>query len=688
MMKNERLMKKVKKHWKQLKLRLKLRAKVNQGGAGNQVNDEFVKNAIKNEDEEDGSGNEEANLTCVESFEKYAMIPGKSKFLLYWSLFMAILITVSLFLIGITLAFSLSQLPSTRPFEMVIDVIFMADIITKFFTAYYYDVKLVTHPFKIAKRYILSFFLFDIISTLPTLFTFQMESIYFLKMFRFVRLAHIISPLLQVLEMINIDKLMTRQLKAFTRLMVIMFSAIHILAWWWVYIGRHVNGSWIDVNPIDDDFTNKVNVFIAAFYWVVTTLTTVGYGDFKGYTVQEYIFQIGVEFIGIGMFAMFMGQVNELMDQVSNITDIVEDKIQDLDWWLHKLDTSRGEEKIPGPLYYSIRRFVEASLKEGFNMVIEDFDFYYKLKPSLRYELVEELFGDFAQKFNILFVNPSEGNYEEKGFTSDFIVNLYWRVYIPGQDIVKFHEVFDEMYLIKEGGIGVIYVEEFGKRESQKRYMEIIELPVMSFFGEYQIVSKLKSMFIYKSNDGEDTKMMCISKGVLLQLLDEYPKIKSYWQARAIERRREFTRLAKIAKHILRREYKHDFELDNDDEDFDEIPVRSLNDFIDDLEEMDFKDEEWDEIDPEERIPDKSQKVKANATKRAQQGLEVIESEIDKFNEILESHQDHFEENLDKLSNYVKESRENPNAKLKVPEMLLSENSPSDVLRDFIMQNQ
>lgn len=148
------------------------------------------------------------------------------------------------------------------------------------------------------------------------------------------------------------------------------------------------------------------------------------------------------------------------------------------------------------------------------------------------------------------------------------------------------------MYLIKEGGIGVIYVEEFGKRESQKRYMEIIELPQLSFFGEYQIVSKLKSMFIYKSNDGEDTKMMCISKGVLLQLLDEYPKIRAYWQARAVERRREFNRLAKIAKHILRREYKNDFKLDNDDEDFDEIPVRSLNDFIDDLEEMDFKDEE------------------------------------------------------------------------------------------------
>jgi len=50
-------------------------------------------------------------------------------------------------------------------------------------------------------------------------------------------------------------------------------------------------------------------MYIAALYWTVTTLTTVGYGDFKGYTWEEYLFLIMVELIGLGFFAFFMGEI-------------------------------------------------------------------------------------------------------------------------------------------------------------------------------------------------------------------------------------------------------------------------------------------------------------------------------------------------------------------------------------------
>lgn len=48
-------------------------------------------------------------------------------------------------------------------------------------------------------------------------------------------------------------------------------------------------------------------------------------------------------------------------------------------------------------LYENIKTFVNASLTGDFDMIIEDYDFYFKLKPSLKYELTQILFGTFKK---------------------------------------------------------------------------------------------------------------------------------------------------------------------------------------------------------------------------------------------------------------------------------------------------
>lgn len=40
--------------------------------------------------------------------------------------------------------------------------------------------------------------------------------------------------------------------------------------------------------PVDRE--NNSTVYVLAVYFIVTTLVTVGYGDYKGYTSTEYLF--------------------------------------------------------------------------------------------------------------------------------------------------------------------------------------------------------------------------------------------------------------------------------------------------------------------------------------------------------------------------------------------------------------
>jgi hypothetical protein len=78
--------------------------------------------------------------------------------------------------------------------------------------------------------------------------------------------------------------------------MLYLLSVSHFLGCMWVYIGKVVEGSWIrrpdELITVDNNSIS--DVYISSTYWVITTITTVGYGDIKGYTPEEYIFSIFV----------------------------------------------------------------------------------------------------------------------------------------------------------------------------------------------------------------------------------------------------------------------------------------------------------------------------------------------------------------------------------------------------------
>lgn len=62
-----------------------------------------------------------------------------------------------------------------------------------------------------------------------------------------------------------------------------MFYVVHLLACIWTYIGvRLGDEGWIanqeEVLGVSDIF----HVYLAAFYWVIETFSTVGYGDISG----------------------------------------------------------------------------------------------------------------------------------------------------------------------------------------------------------------------------------------------------------------------------------------------------------------------------------------------------------------------------------------------------------------------
>ena len=78
-----------------------------------------------------------------------------------------------------------------------------------------------------------------------------------------------------------------------------------------------------------------------------------------------------------------------------------------------------------------------------------------------------------------------------KEFISFFMTNLYCRIYVPNQLIVKKGETFPEMYLINRGSV-VLSIKK-------KEVNEYFVLPKKTYFGDYQILLNYKASECYTS---------------------------------------------------------------------------------------------------------------------------------------------------------------------------------------------
>lgn len=92
-----------------------------------------------------------------------------------------------------------------------------------------------------------------------------------------------------------------------------------------------------------DPTADRQTHYITSLYWVFTTLTTLGYGDYFGLTTNELVFTMLVQFLGVFVFAYMMGNINILVEKLDDDhLEYLEIENEKLDQWLIKI--SRANE--------------------------------------------------------------------------------------------------------------------------------------------------------------------------------------------------------------------------------------------------------------------------------------------------------------------------------------------------------
>jgi hypothetical protein len=111
-------------------------------------------------------------------------------------------------------------------------------------------------------------------------------------------------------------------------------------------------------------------------------------------------------------------------------------------------------------------------------------------------ELVSLLFQDFKHDFKHFF-DPCQ-----KGFTNEFIINMYARISPPQSYLILPKRHVQEIFFIRQGAVGIC--------DSRGQGPHII-LPSCAYFGDYQILFDLKANFAFRTMAPHEAKKLNIS---------------------------------------------------------------------------------------------------------------------------------------------------------------------------------
>lgn len=320
----------------------------------------------------------------------------------------------------------------------LITVIFCLDIFITFNTEVKAGLNILTDRRSVVKNYLTGWFLLDFLAAMPLAPLFNLMAAHdasgtlpyqIVALFRLLRLLKLIkiSTTFSALEdIIDIPP-------ALIRLIIFFF--------WFALIAHFIALGWIAIGAGETDRSFR-DQYIRALYWCITTIATIGYGDYSPShdSNRQIIYTMIVQIIGVGMFGYIIGNVATLIVNIDSARADFRNRVEEIRNYMRI-------NKIPTPIQNRVKNYYNYlwETRQG----ITNVNLKSTLPRTLRLEISLFLNREILDKVS-LFKNTDEV------FISEVIEELEPLVFLPGDFIIRQGEWGDCMYFLSKGSMEVI----------------------------------------------------------------------------------------------------------------------------------------------------------------------------------------------------------------------------------------
>ena len=397
------------------------------------------------------------------------------------------------------------------------EIIYIFDLIFGFFRWYYNnEFKLVKNNYMILKNYLFGHFLFDLIEAIP--FYTILKYAYLNKeqeythniLFNENHFAIKIFICFKALKIFKIndrrnnrafhflnhkfsDNYLSERIFQISNFVITTLSVLNIFICFHIYIGKLSYPNWILSSKLQD--SSFIDIYLASLYFILATMTSVGYGDIVCINKEETCFQILLLSIGIVAYSWIISTVGDYVKNESRATIKYNKDIIQLE------EIRISYPNMPFKLYNKIHQHLERLLKQqekyDSNILINSLP--YTLKNSLLFEIHKEVITKF------IFFNGCEN--------SDFIIKVLTH-FIPliskqNAFLIKEGETIENIFFVKEGRLSLEAAIDLDNiEESVEKYLEYQFEGISSIIesGIDSTIFPLKEEKVEKIHDIKDSK--------------------------------------------------------------------------------------------------------------------------------------------------------------------------------------